>query len=724
MMDQNNSKAGRFTLPAQEGMDKEVLMLAKRWGVDILRDSDGTSLSPELTSMDFEIYSTLCLIRMDQEWAKKHPDHCQQKFLMSDRVVALGNQLEVEVMKGFNKEQFTPDTVHDIKKYWEVIDRTSGELVPTSNWDYDSSTGLVNIQGCIPYHVYTVNFLVYQIWETTSMYNYITNNWTGEHQMGLDPRQPATYVRMMEMLDQWLVDHPDTTWVRFTSMAYQFPIITNENRQTRFQDWCGYTDTVSALALDEFEKEHGYRLRAEDFVDKGYYNSTSNVPSRQYLDWIRFVNKFLIRFSADCVKKVHDAGKKAILFFCDHWIGTEPYWEEEFRKAGFDALVTPVINGRELRRVADVPGNYIKEARLYPYFFPVNLQGDPSFAEGGDPVKECRDYWMWIRRAMVRRCVDRIGFGGYLDLAMKYPEFIDYVESLSNEFRSIVDNSGLTRPYAACKVAVINAWGKTRSWLYDFSWPLGNVIETLSGLPVEVEFLSLDDIKSKGVPTDVHVLINAGKSRTAWSGDYLWSDPIIQAKIREHVAKGGGFIGIQEPTAHENQGVYFQLPDVLGVQREVGLTLNNRAKLKLETAKGHFILDDSPEGFSPSTFIEDVYPVNPGLTVLAQKGKHLLASANEYIEGRAVYLAGFEFSQANNRLLERAIYWAAGIENTVKENFTTHPGTELAIYSETGMYFVFNNLDVPVRTSVFVNGKQLNPNLDLDAHEGKWFNIN
>jgi hypothetical protein len=121
----------------------------------------------------------------------------------------------------------------------------------------------------------------------------------------------------------------------------------------------------------------------------------------------------------------------------------------------------------------------------------VNLQGEPSFAKGGNPLKECRDYWMWIRRAMVRKCVDRIGFGGYLDLAIQYPDFIDYVEQLSNEFRSIVDNSQMTKPYAPVKVAVLNAWGQMRSWLYDFSWPLGSVMETLSGLPVDIEFMSL-----------------------------------------------------------------------------------------------------------------------------------------------------------------------------------------------------------------------------------------
>jgi 1,3-beta-galactosyl-N-acetylhexosamine phosphorylase len=719
----NTKKKGRFTLPAQEGMDKEVLMLAEKWGVDIIRDSDGTRLSPELMKMDFEVYSTLCLIRADQKWAKEHPHHCQQKFLMSERAMAENNELEIEIMKGYNREQFKPDTVHDIKKYWEVIERTTGTVVPAENWSFDEASGKVRITGTEKYHVYTVNFLVYQIWETTSMYNHITNNWTSEHQMGLDPRQPETYDHLLKMLDKWLEEHPDTSWVRFTSMAYQFPIITDENRKTKYQDWSNYADTVSALALDEFEKEYGYRLRAEDFVDRGYYNSTSNVPTQKYRDWIDFVNRFLMKFSKDCVDRVHEAGKKAILFFCDHWIGTEPYWEENFKKAGFDALVTPAINGREIRRVADVPGAYTKEARLYPYFFPVNLQGEPSFAKGGNPLKECRDYWMWIRRAMVRKCVDRIGFGGYLDLAIQYPDFIDYVEQLSNEFRSIVDNSQMTKPYAPVKVAVLNAWGQMRSWLYDFSWPLGSVMETLSGLPVDIEFMSFDDVAARGIPSDVKVIINAGKSRTAWSGDHLWADAVVQEKIREFVAQGGGFIGIFEPTAFENQGAYFQLGDVLGVQREVGLTLNNRAKLKLENTESHFILDDRSDSFKPQTYIEDVYPINPGLKVLAQNGKHLLASANEYYAGRAVYLAGFDFSDENNRMLERAIYWAAQKEDAVTNCFTTNQHTELAWYPQTGKYIVFNNTGQKQKTDIYIDGVKINENLDIAPFASKWLDI-
>ena len=38
-------KKGRFTLPAEAGMDSTVKMLIDKWGADAVRDSDGTALA-------------------------------------------------------------------------------------------------------------------------------------------------------------------------------------------------------------------------------------------------------------------------------------------------------------------------------------------------------------------------------------------------------------------------------------------------------------------------------------------------------------------------------------------------------------------------------------------------------------------------------------------------------------------------------------------------------
>ncbi len=48
----NNRKhpEGGFTLPGEAGYEQLTLDLAKKWGADVIRDSDGTVLSDEITN--------------------------------------------------------------------------------------------------------------------------------------------------------------------------------------------------------------------------------------------------------------------------------------------------------------------------------------------------------------------------------------------------------------------------------------------------------------------------------------------------------------------------------------------------------------------------------------------------------------------------------------------------------------------------------------------------
>ena len=81
-------KSGDFTLPGEAGYEKLTLDLAKKWGADTIRDSDGTQLSPEIVNAGYNIYSTVCLVRSVQPWARKNLNKLQQNFLMSYPVVA------------------------------------------------------------------------------------------------------------------------------------------------------------------------------------------------------------------------------------------------------------------------------------------------------------------------------------------------------------------------------------------------------------------------------------------------------------------------------------------------------------------------------------------------------------------------------------------------------------------------------------------------------------
>ena len=526
------SRKGFVTLPAESGKEQEVIQLIQQWGADAIRDSDGTTLSEEYLNLDQVIYSTICLVRADQKWAKENPDQLVEKFLMSDSVTAVSNKVEIDLLYRYFQRKYIVDTLHDPKQWWEVIDRTTGDVVNPADWDFNAKTDKVTIKKAIEFHRYTVNFLVYQIWDTTSMYNHLTNNWDIDLIQSVDPYIEKTRKHLMDFFDQWLVEHSHTNIVRLTTLAYSFTLDSDEIGNARYKDWLGYTDCVSTKILEDFAKEKGYKLRPEDIVDQGYYNATYRVPSQRYLDWMDFIQKFVIDFGKELVEKIHKAGKKAAIFWGDHWIGVEPYIDR-FQEMKIDINIGACEDGVALRRLADCPGPQTKEIRLYPYFFP------DVFSSGGDPLAESVSNWVKIRRAMLRSGVDRIGYGGYTGLALKFPEFVQHVSDLCNEFRTIKANSGQTTPYTApIKVYVLNAWGKLRSWLNnitpdekfnsaraDVTTISGsNLLECLSGLPVEVEFISFKEIEENGIPDDATVIINDGVANTSWSGGSWWTN--------------------------------------------------------------------------------------------------------------------------------------------------------------------------------------------------------
>ena len=712
---------GHFTLPAQAGMDKEVRMLCQKWGVDAVRDSDGTALSEEITSLGPKVYSTLCLIRADQQWAVEHPDQHQQKFLISFPVTCTTDgDLKIKIQKGYSTEQYRIDDIHDPKKYWQVFDRTTGREIDLNKWNYLPSSGEVVITQPEKWHVYTVNFLVYQIWETTSMYNYITNGWTGAHQIGVDPYQPQTRLHLLDYLDEWISSHHHTDFVRFTSMFYQFPLIKNENLENIYLDWSGYLDPVSALALDDFEKQMGYRLTSEDIVDEGYFNASYRIPQKKFLDWMSFVQNFVRGYTKQCVDKVHAAGKQAMLFFCDHWIGTEPYIAG-FENIGFDAIVGPCLSGVELRRIADVPGDHITEVRLYPYFFEVNLQDEPVFKDDGDPVKECKKWWKGIRRALLRKCVDRIGFGGYLDLAIKYPEFLDYVETVADEFRTVLDKTQKTRPYTLPKkVALLDAWGKSRSWMHNDDWPNGHIPECLSGLPVDIVFMSFDDIRQTGIPDDIGVIINWGSAYSAWSGGRHWSDPVIVETIRRWVNTGGGFIGVQDPTACEYQGRFFQLADVMGVQKEVGNRLSWGKNIRKAINPDHFICADAVEDIDLAVAVSNVHLSDENAELLAGTPDKVQIAVNTFGNGRSAYFANYLHTPENIRLFYRAILWVSHQPQALTCWSAANVNTDCAYYPEVGRLVVMNNSQAFQDTIVYNEfGRMMK--VALEPMQMKWF---
>ena len=716
-------KKGRVTIPTDVDVVPETLELMKRWGADAIRDCDGTDYPEELRAVDAKVYSTYYTTRKDNEWAKANPDEIQQMYIMTPFYTAVEDTLKIHLMTHLYPDILKVNSHDVITRWWEVIDRTTGEVVPVSNWGYDDETGDVTINGAEEFHEYTVSFLAYIMWDPVHMYNAVTNDWKDvEKQITFDVRQPKTHAYSMKRLRRFIEEHPYVDVIRYTTFFHQFTLIFDELAREKYVDWYGYSASVSPYILEQFEKEVGYKFRPEFIIDQGYMNNTYRVPSKEFRDFQAFQRKEVAKLAKEMVDITHECGKEAMMFLGDHWIGMEPFMDE-FKSIGIDAVVGSVGNGATLRLISDIDGVKYTEGRFLPYFFP------DTFCEGGDPTKEAKVNWVTARRAILRKPIDRIGYGGYLKLATQFPDFVEYVESVCNEFRELYDNIKGTTPYCIKKVAVLNCWGKMRAWgnhmvhhaiYYKQNYSYAGIIEALSGAPFDVKFISFDDIRSNPeILDDIDVILNVGDAYTAYTGGDNWKDEVILTAVKRFIYRGGGFIGVGEPTAYQWQGHFFQLADVLGVEEETGYTLNVDKYNWKENE--HFITEDCGETIDFGEGKKNVFALE-NTTVIRQVDKGVQLSASSFGSGRCVYISGLPYSFENSRLLYRAILWSAGAEDEINHWFSTNYNVEVHAYVKNGKYCVVNNTYEPQKTTVY-KGDGSCFDVALEANQILWYEI-
>lgn len=330
----------------------------------------------------------------------------------------------------------------------------------------------------------------------------------------------------------------------------------------------------------------------------------------------------------------------------------------------------------------------------------------------------------------MRKPVDRIGYGGYLSLAYKFPDFVEYISKVCDEFREIYDNINKFKPYCGLKVAVLNCWGKLRTWQthmvahslwYKQIYTYLGVIESLSGMSVDVEFMSFDDIKNNGISSDIDVIINAGDSGTAFSGGEKWLDEKIITTLREWIFNGGGFVGIGEPSAVLNGGRFFQMADVLGVDKELGFSLSSDKYFKTNVQK-HFITEDVNSEIDFGESMKNIYANSETTEIIQIENDDVLMAANLYGKGRSVYIAGLPYSPQNARILMRSCYYAANKENHLKEWYCDNINCEVSAYIESKKYAVINNSNEIQKTRIYDGCKNMFE-IELEPAAIRWFDI-
>lgn len=696
---------GNFTLPGESGYEALTLELAQRWGADVIRDSDGTQLSQEILDAGYGIYSTICPIREHNGWIRSHPESRQQSFLCTPPSIAVKDTLCIAPLEHFFTEQFAVNDSSAALRYWQVYDRTTGEEVPRTDWSWSAEAGEVSVR-TTPFHQYTVSFLAWRIWEEISMYNHVTNHWNKEHLLQMNPYDPAAQSYLCAWLRDWCKTHPATTVVRFTSLFYNFAWIWGANERNRhlFTDWASYDFTVCPAALDDFAAQHGYALCAEDFVRQGKYNATHRVPTQKKRDWMAFIGAFVRKASREMVDIVHAAGKQAYVFYDDSWVGLEPY-NGFFTEFGFDGIIKCVFSGFEVRLCAGVPAK-THEIRFHPYLFPVGLGGAPTFAPGGHPGKDAFQYWVHARRALLRAKIERAGLGGYLHLVQEYPDFVEAMDAIMAEFRTIGDLHDVGAPASlAPRVGILTAWGALRTWTLSGhfhetdSQVLIHILESLSGLPFRVKFLSFDDVKQGGMD-DVDVLINAGAAGSAWSGGDCWNDAQVVETLTRWVHGGGVYLGVGEPGAVEGHSTYLRMAHVLGVDIDNGeRACHGRWTYAVQPEAG-LVPEGMQLGENASACL-----TNGAARVLADSAKGLALTAHSFGKGKGVYCAGFTCTPESARFLQNLILFAA-TGSVQADGVTDNACVECTVYPKASKIVLCNNSETAQSAAAVWQGKR------------------
>ena len=125
---------GRVTIPTDTDIVPETLEVMKAWGADALRDCDGTEFPAELKESKAKIYATYYTTRKDNDWAKANPDEIQQMYISTKFHPAIEDTLRIHLMENLYPDMLKVNSRDDIKRWWEVMDRTKGEALCVDKW--------------------------------------------------------------------------------------------------------------------------------------------------------------------------------------------------------------------------------------------------------------------------------------------------------------------------------------------------------------------------------------------------------------------------------------------------------------------------------------------------------------------------------------------------------------------------------------------------------------
>jgi beta-D-galactosyl-(1->4)-L-rhamnose phosphorylase len=316
------------------------------------------------------------------------------------------------------------------------------------------------------------------------------------------------------------------------------------------------------------------------------------------------------------------------------------------------------------------------------------------------------EYWVKVRRALLRQPVDRLGLGGYISLTKDYPEFLEAIDLIMYQFRIIKSLHQISKPLAhKAKVAVLTSWGSLRSWTLSGHFHetdnhvLIHVIEALAGMDYDVKFLSFEDL-TRGIPKDIDVLINAGQAGDAWSGGKAWSDNRLVENINQWVFNGGIFLGLGEPSAVEGYHTNLRLANILGIDIDHGEYACH--------GKRNFLIDSTtkiiPEEYHYKEETLKVRLLNSRVKVLSAEDERIHCTLNRFGNGYGAYLTNFIYDAVSVKLLKNLLSNCLG-EDTYLNITTDNLYVDVTVFPGIELLVLTNNSSKGEKVQVAYDGK-------------------
>jgi hypothetical protein len=489
---------------------------------------------------------------------KPNENELMYVYLRTDWAERGDTPLTLDLLNGYYKGRFRLPTKVDGRFALKVEEQESRAFLPPQAYSVDQHTAVLTLSGGAPGKTYRAIFLA-----ADKGFNLL-----GRAQLMSDVRRriadgtvPSVKSTQFKWLDEFLSEHPRVAVIRPTAEIFDRfdkladPVAPQAARlpiHSRNAFWQG----MSPLRLERFEQLYGRPFDPRWILDHGF-GEFGFVPEEGYRQWVDLIRADLHVYARERNNLVHRHGRRIRVFYGDNYVGLVPHLNDVTYN-GYDELVTSMGSGPgSVRAITSFPGRTRRIVR----FEWSDLKTSPATLR-----KRFRRTWRWMKRELLFQCPDGLTMGGLGTGLGLNPLLADETDFFFRDFRNIFErlHGQKVFTHAGFNVYILNAWGNMAAWNTKVPYVSQHSLHRLLvDLPINVRWLSFDEVIEGGVPSDATVLLLCGEPGTAWGGGRYWQDARLVRSIQSFVENGGGLVTMGAPTLVDGR---LALGGILGVE--------------------------------------------------------------------------------------------------------------------------------------------------------------